>query len=90
MTVSLSTPHQFYPLCFFLFLHSRPINISQRANPTTLTVTTRRVMAHQTPHLLTRYSDALMKVLSADMEMALDTARQKPPTQCEEKTVSWH
>lgn len=70
------------------FIQSRPINISQRANLAAFTVTTRCVMAHQTPHLLTRCSDAQTKVLSADTEMALDMARQKPLTQLEEKTVS--
>lgn len=71
-----------------ILIQSRPINVSQRASPAAFTVTTRCAMAHQTPHLLTRCSDAQMKVLLADMEMALGMARQKPLTQLEEKMVS--
>lgn len=63
----------------------RPINLSQRASPAAYTVTTRCVMAHQTPHPLTRCCGAQTKVLSADMETAQDMASQKPLTQLEEK-----
>lgn len=85
ISVSLSTSQQFF---LPYFIQSRPINVSQRASPAAFTVTTRCAMAHQTPHLLTRCSDAQMKVLLADMEMALGMARQKPLTQLEEKMVS--
>lgn len=63
----------------------RPINLNQRASPAAFTVMKRCVMAPQTQHPLTRCCDAQMKVLSADMETELDTARQKPLTPSEVK-----
>lgn len=63
----------------------RPINLSQRASPAAFTVTKRCVMARRIPHPLTRCCDAQTKVLSADMQTAQDMARQRPPTQLEEK-----
>lgn len=44
-------------------------------------------MVQQTPHLLTRYSDAQTKVLATDMETAPDTESLKSLTPSEEKMV---
>lgn len=85
ISVSLSTSLRVLLPCF---IQSRPINLSQRASPAAFTVTTRCVMAHQTPRHRTKCCDALMKVLSADTETAQDMARQRPLTQLEEKMVS--
>lgn len=48
---------------------------------------TRCEMVQQTPHLLTRCSDAQMKVLATDMETALDMESLKSLTPSEEKMV---
>lgn len=69
------------------FIQSRPINLNQRASPAAFTAMTRCVTAHQTPRPLSRCCDAQTKVLSADMETAPGTARQKPLRQLEEKMV---
>lgn len=72
-----------------IYIWSRPINISQRASLATSTAMTRCEMVQQSPHLLTRCSDAPTKVLATDMETALDMARLKSLTPLEEKMVRW-
>lgn len=72
-----------------IYIWSRPINISQRVSLATFTAMIRCEMVQQTPHLLTRCSDAQTKVLATDTETALDMARLKSLMPLEEKMVSW-